>query len=110
MAKCLEVHLAPGVRIGEPGRFHASVAVWVAVVRLLLGRQCQNRAMEWGLGYADRGDGGASYLEAIRTEIVAKNRTTEFGSHQRWRRTCLARPRVFVSLGELRRTSVWTGL
>ena len=102
MVEYLEGHWAPEVRVGEPGRLHALVAEWVGVVHLLLDRQYQNKAMEWDLGYADRGDDGVRYLEATNTGIVAKNLSTEFGSRQCLPSMCFAKPHVFVSLGKLR--------
>ena len=60
MTKRLEVHLVPEIREEGVERLHVLMAVWVAVVHPLQGRQYQNRVMEWGLGYADRRGDGAS--------------------------------------------------
>ena len=50
----LEVYLVPEVRVGALERPHVLMAAWVAPVHLPQVRQYQSRAMEWGLGYADR--------------------------------------------------------
>ena len=102
MVEYLEAHWAPEVRVGEPGRLHALVVEWVAVVHLLLDRQYQNKAMEWDLGYADQGDGDVRRLEATNTGIVAKNLSTEFGGRQCLSWTRFAKPYVFVSMAKLR--------